>query len=77
MALTWAVPGWSFLDFFFWIFSKAVHAIRTKFSTVILRHIRILCVQWHQNRMTGLEKQPKSAQKRPNDKKVGNLFFDI
>ena len=38
----------------FSIFSKTVHAIRTKFSTVILQHIRVLYVQWRQNRMTGM-----------------------
>ena len=37
----------------FAIFSKTVHTIRTKFSTVILHHIRVLYVQWHQNRMAG------------------------
>ena len=31
----------------FAIFSKTVHAIRTKVSTVILHHIRVLYVQWH------------------------------
>ena len=35
-------------------FSKTVHTIRTKFSTVILHHNRVLCVQWHQNRMAGM-----------------------
>ena len=35
----------------FSIFSKTVHTIRTKFSTVILHHIRVLYVQWHQNLM--------------------------
>ena len=29
-------------------------SIRTKFSTVILHHIRVLYVQWHQNRMAGM-----------------------
>ena len=38
----------------FSIFSKTVHTIRTKFSTVILHHIRVLYVQWHQNRMAGI-----------------------
>ena len=38
----------------FSIFSKTVHTIRTKFSTVILHHIRVLYVQWHQNRMAGM-----------------------
>ena len=40
--------------FDFSIFSKTVHTIRTKFSTVILHHIRVLYVQWHQNRMAGM-----------------------
>ena len=39
---------------FFSIFSKTVHTIRTKISTVILHHIRVLYVQWHQNRMAGM-----------------------
>ena len=34
--------------------TETVHTIRTKFSTVILHHIRVLYVQWHQNRMTGM-----------------------
>ena len=38
----------------FSVFSKTVHTIRTKFSTVILHHIRVLYVQWHQNRMAGM-----------------------
>ena len=38
----------------FSIFLKTVHAIRMKFSTVILHHIRVLYVQWHQNRMAGM-----------------------
>ena len=38
----------------FSIFSKTVHTIRTKFSTVILHHIRDLYAQWHQNRMAGM-----------------------
>ena len=42
-----------FFDFFS-IFSKTVHTIRTKFSTDILHHIRVLYVQWHQNRMAGM-----------------------
>ena len=44
------------LPFFdvFSIFSKTVHSIRTKFSTVVLHHIRVLYVQWHQNRMAGM-----------------------
>ena len=35
-------------------FSRTVHTIRTKISTVILHHIRVLYVQWHQNRMAGM-----------------------
>ena len=38
----------------FSIFAKTVHTIRTKFSTVILHLIRVLYVQWHQNRMAGM-----------------------
>ena len=36
------------------IFSKTVHTIRTKLSTDILHHFRVLYVQWHQNRMAGM-----------------------
>ena len=43
----------SFFDSFS-IFSKTVHTIRTKFCTVILHDIRVLYVQWHQNRMAGM-----------------------
>ena len=42
----------TFFDFF--DFLKKLYTIRTKFSTVILHHIRVLCVQWHQNRMAGM-----------------------
>ena len=35
-----------FFDFFS-IFSKTVHTIRTKFSTVLLHHIMVLYVQFH------------------------------
>ena len=38
----------------FLIFSKPVHTIRTQFPTVILHHIRVLYVQWRQNRMAGM-----------------------
>ena len=38
----------------FSIFSKTDHTIRTKFSTDILHHIRVLYVQWRQNRMAGM-----------------------
>ena len=34
--------------------SQTVHTIRTKFSTVFLHHIRVLYVQWHQNRLAGM-----------------------
>ena len=37
----------------FSIFSKTVHTIQTKVSTVILHHTRVLYVQWHQNRIGG------------------------
>ena len=50
----------------FSLFSKTVHTIRTKFSTFILHHIRVLYVQWHQNRMAGMrETVPKLAQEWP------------
>ena len=39
-------------------FSKTVHAIRTKFLTVIL-HIKVLYVQFQQNRMTGIRASQK------------------
>ena len=38
----------------FSIFSKTDHTIGTKFSTVILHHIRVLYMQMHQNRMAGM-----------------------
>ena len=41
-----------FFDFF--RLSQTVHTIRTKFSTVILHHIRVLYVQWYKNRMAGM-----------------------
>ena len=45
-------------------FSKTVHTIRTKFSTVILHYIRVLFVEWYQNSMAGMRQtQPKLAQK--------------
>ena len=57
----------------FSIFSKTVHTIRTKFSTVILHHFRVLYVQWHQNRMAGMRNiakiSPKMAKK--------HSFFDL
>ena len=40
--------------FYFFRFSQTVHTIRTKFSTDNLHHIRVLYVQWHQNRMAGM-----------------------
>ena len=36
------------------IFSKTVHTIRTKVFLVILHHIRVLYVQWHQNPIAGM-----------------------
>ena len=38
----------------FSIFSKTVCTIQTKFSTVILQHIRVLRVQWRRSCMTGV-----------------------
>ena len=38
----------SFFDFFRFS-QKPVHTIQTKISTVILHHVRVLYVQWHQN----------------------------
>ena len=38
----------------FSIFSKTVQTIRTKFSTVIPHHNRVLYVQWHQNSTAGM-----------------------
>ena len=38
----------------FTIFSKTLHTIRTKFSTVFLQQNRVLYVQWHYNRMAGM-----------------------
>ena len=42
----------SFLDFFG--FSRKLHTIRTKFSTVILHLISVVCVHFHQTGMTGI-----------------------
>ena len=39
--------------------SKTAHTIRTNFSTVILRHIRILYEQVCQNRTTGIRGSQK------------------
>ena len=33
---------------------NTVHSIRTKFFTVILHHIRVLYVQWYQNRVAAM-----------------------
>ena len=40
-------PKNSHFSIFFSIFSKTVHTIRTKFSSVILHHIMVLYVQFH------------------------------
>ena len=53
-----------FLDIFFSFFSKTVHTIRTKFSKIILYHIRVLYVQFHQNRMTGIRASQKEKDLR-------------
>ena len=61
----------SFFDFFS-IFSKTVHTIRTKFSTVILHHIMVLYVQFHYIRwdVRNIAKfSPKMAKKQS--------FFDF
>ena len=42
-------------------FSNTVLMFRTKFSTVILHHITVLCVQWHQNRMSVIWQTAKSS----------------
>ena len=47
-----------FFDFFS-IFSKTVRTIRKNISTVILRHIMVLCVQGHQNGMTRIRASQK------------------
>ena len=39
---------------FFSIFSKTVHTIQTKFSTVILHHIMVLFVEIPQIRIAGM-----------------------
>ena len=66
-------------NYHFWTFSdlKTVHTIRSKFFTIILHHIRVLYVQWYQNRMTGFCETAKISPKWPNDNKVGDLFFNI
>ena len=53
-------------------FSKTVHTIRTKFSTVILRHIRVLFVQWHLNRLTGI----RASQKEKRNPHM-RLWFEV
>ena len=59
----------------FSIFSKTVYTIRTKLSTVILHHIRVLYVQWHQNRMAGMwETWPKLSQKWPKNSQFSFFF---
>ena len=45
-----------FLDF---RFPQTVHTIRTKFPAVILHHIRVRYVHWHQNLMTGIRTSQK------------------
>ena len=53
----------------FSIFSKTVHTIRTKFL-VILHQIMVLCVQFHQIRMTGI----RASQK---EKDLSRLLYRI
>ena len=53
---------------FFSIFSKPPHTIRTKFFTVILHHIMVLCVQGHQSCMTWI----RASQK---EKDLSRLFY--
>ena len=57
-------------------FSKTVHTTPTKLFAIILHHIGLLCVQWHQIVWLGSEKQPKFAQ-NGQMKTVYNLFFNI
>ena len=45
---------WTFFNF-----SKTVYTIGRKFSPVILHHIRVLCVQFHHKRMTGIRASQK------------------
>ena len=45
------IPEWPKTAFIL-ISSKPVDTILTIFSTEILHHIRVLCVQWHQNCMS-------------------------
>ena len=48
-------------------FSQKLHTIQTKCSTVILHHLRVLCVHWH-HRIIGIsEMKPKIVQKRPKN----------
>ena len=54
-------------------FSKTVHTIFTKFSTVILHHMRVLYVQWHQNRMAGMWETAKISPKMVKKQS----FFDF
>ena len=57
----------------FSIFSKTVDTIRTKFSSVILQHIRAQYVQLHQNRMTGMRAIQKG--KSPNSTTLPHVRF--
>ena len=59
----------SFFDFFS-IFLKTVHTIRTKFSTVILHHIMVLYVQFHQIRIAGIGASQK-------EKDLSRLLYRI
>ena len=59
----------SFLDFFS-IFSKTVHTIQSKFSTVILHHTTVLLMQFHYIRVTGIEASRK-------EKDLSRLLYRI
>ena len=62
----------------FWIFftnfSNTVLTVRTKFSAVILRHFRVLCVRWHQNRISVIWPTAKSSSKWPRNGQLWTLL---
>ena len=65
----------SFELFFFTIFSNTVLTVRTKFSAVNLHHIRVLCVRWHQNRISVIWPTAKSSSKWPGNGQLWTLLI--
>ena len=62
-------PKSSHFSTFFPIFSKTVHTIRTKFSRVILHHVRVLCatasISYDWNARNIVKISPKMAKNSP------------